>query len=96
MYKGEPAGHWVRFGQQEFTRDGVQDEEEERETAWLIEDILRSESEDRFPRTTSACKFCDYNEICRAAWDYPKDKELILNQYKVKEAYDAGSKGIIK
>lgn len=82
-YKGEPAGFHAKFERLEKNVNDSQLAQWEKSTVKVLEDIERDVELDSFSMNTDACVWCSYKEICRAAWSYPEDKDLILLNYQI-------------
>lgn len=81
-YKGEPAGFWASFERQMFNRNERQLEHELIDRHYWEQRVEQSKRDGYWGMNTSQCKFCPYQEICKAGWVWPEDEELINIQYR--------------
>ena len=72
----------VGFERQTFNRNDRQLEQALTDRHYWEDRVEQSKASGLWGMNTSQCKFCEYQEICKAGWSYPDDEELINITYR--------------
>jgi hypothetical protein len=76
------AGPWVDFARMTFDRQAKTLRRNRIERQWWIQQIEQAAATDRWPQNTDSCGYCTFRAICEAEYQWPQDREVILDMYE--------------
>jgi hypothetical protein len=76
------AGPWADFARRTFDRQSKSLRRNRTERQWWVEQIEAAHVTQRWPQNTDSCGYCTFRAICEAEYQWPQDRETILDMYE--------------